>query len=136
MLAAKPHFAVFISPQAPGSTADSIIFANGEAYKDYVRMKQPRELAVDGGAVWRILGDSAYANRIEPDLHFIALPKSNSRSSYTEEEKESLKATRVAVERFFGRLKTLWKVRVIIIWSFITVNILLFYLGSSSIRPR
>lgn len=112
VLAASPHYALFVNKAVPGSKHDYDVLKRG--YKRYLEflLKKPNEkLASDQHNSWAALFDNGYQGPASDtgDLRRIFVPRKSHVPS-SEITREHLAHLRAPVEQFFGRVAQLWGV--------------------------
>ena len=115
-MAAHPHYCLFSQKAVVDSVHDfNILKTTYSSYMDYLtnRAEEINFIFSDkSNPSWTILFESAYIctdiNKT-PDLRKIALLKGEMTQTERNLQLE-LRKTRVVVEQFFGRLKSLWEI--------------------------
>ena len=109
VMAHHPHFALFSSESYTGSTHDMKL--HGEIFKEYEKYLLKQDDEGSDHKFWDVLADKGYVGETVPSKFRRLTP--SKKPALTKEEKQynmGIHQARVHVERFFGRLKKLWKI--------------------------
>ena len=114
VMATEPHFALFSSDGFVGSKHDYSYFVENYAvYLDYLKKttEEKRALLNDRHAFWSVCQDKGYIGPAEDTREIRRIiPRKNVRSIEDSSFNNYISGLRGNVERFFGRLKMLWKI--------------------------
>ena len=110
VMSSKPHYALFVGNKYTGATNDYKIHKEiSDSYLTYLKKTQLElNLINNQEEYWGVLVDKGYIGPAIDTIYKRVHPKKGKVEETQHEENVAISKARVHVERFFGRMKTLW----------------------------